>query len=89
MFKHPSIKDEDVTFVNVYIYIWAIISAVIINFIIIIPVSSLLPPPPPPPPSLQFFFTLRGDDLDHLAGKHTIFGEVAEGMEVLDALNLE
>jgi hypothetical protein len=85
MFKHPSIKDEDVTFVNVYIYIWAIISAVIINFIIIIPVSSLLPPPP----SLQFFFTLRGDDLDHLAGKHTIFGEVAEGMEVLDALNLE
>lgn len=37
----------------------------------------------------QFFFTLRGEDLQHLDGKHTIFGEVAEGMEVLDALNLE
>jgi cyclophilin family peptidyl-prolyl cis-trans isomerase len=24
----------------------------------------------------QFFFTLRGDDLAHLDGKHTIFGEV-------------
>ena len=24
----------------------------------------------------QFFITLRGDDLDHLDGKHTIFGEV-------------
>lgn len=26
--------------------------------------------------SSQFFFTLRADDLSHLDGKHTIFGEV-------------
>ena len=41
--------------------------------------------------SSQFFFTLRGDDLEHLDGKHTIFGDVAEddGMKVLDRLNAE
>jgi hypothetical protein len=38
---------------------------------------------------LKFFFTLRSDDLGHLDGKHTVFGEVAEGMDVLEALNLE
>jgi peptidyl-prolyl cis-trans isomerase-like 4 len=35
----------------------------------------------------QFFITLRADDLGHLDGKHTIFGEVAEGFEVLDTLS--
>ena len=30
--------------------------------------------------SSQFFFTLRGDDLEHLDDKHTIFGEVGTGM---------
>lgn len=35
----------------------------------------------------QFFFTLRDYDLDHLDGKHTIFGEVAEGLDVLEKLN--
>eukprot|EP00611_Tribonema_gayanum_P017594 TRINITY_DN3033_c0_g1_i1.p1 TRINITY_DN3033_c0_g1~~TRINITY_DN3033_c0_g1_i1.p1 ORF type:complete len:307 (+),score=120.86 TRINITY_DN3033_c0_g1_i1:54-974(+) len=37
----------------------------------------------------QFFFTLRGDDLTHLDGKHTIFGVVEEGLEVLDELNAQ
>ena len=35
----------------------------------------------------QFFITLRDDDLDHLYGQYTVFGEVAEGMEVLAKLN--
>jgi peptidyl-prolyl cis-trans isomerase-like 4 len=35
----------------------------------------------------QFFLTLRGHDLQHLDGKHSIFGEVVEGMEVLELLN--
>ena len=35
----------------------------------------------------QFYITLRGDNLDHLDGKHTIFGEIAEGMDILDKLN--
>ncbi|PON66913.1 Cyclophilin-type peptidyl-prolyl cis-trans isomerase [Parasponia andersonii] len=34
----------------------------------------------------QFYFTLR-DDLDYLDGKHTIFGEVAEGFETLTRIN--
>ncbi|XP_054164132.1 peptidyl-prolyl cis-trans isomerase sig-7-like [Oppia nitens] len=34
----------------------------------------------------QFFITLA-DELDYLDGKHTVFGEVAEGMEVLDKFN--
>ncbi|KAK7107825.1 peptidyl-prolyl cis-trans isomerase-like 4 [Littorina saxatilis] len=34
----------------------------------------------------QFFITL-GEDLDYLDGVHTVFGEVAEGFEVLDKLN--
>ncbi|KAI9361044.1 cyclophilin-like domain-containing protein [Pilaira anomala] len=34
----------------------------------------------------QFFITL-GDDLDYLDGKYTLFGEVAEGFEVLDKMN--
>ncbi|CAL1533742.1 unnamed protein product [Lymnaea stagnalis] len=34
----------------------------------------------------QFFFTLA-DNLDYLDGKHTVFGEVTEGFEILDKLN--
>ncbi|XP_047336518.1 peptidyl-prolyl cis-trans isomerase CYP59 [Impatiens glandulifera] len=34
----------------------------------------------------QFYITLR-DDLDYLDGKHTVFGEVAEGIETLERLN--
>lgn len=34
----------------------------------------------------QFYITLS-DNLDSLDEKHTIFGQVAEGLEVLDALN--
>ncbi|XP_056173464.1 peptidyl-prolyl cis-trans isomerase CYP59-like [Syzygium oleosum] len=34
----------------------------------------------------QFYFTLR-DDLDYLDGKHTVFGEVAEGIETLTRIN--
>lgn len=34
----------------------------------------------------QFFITLA-DDLDYLDGKYTLFGEVAEGFEVLDKMN--
>lgn len=35
----------------------------------------------------QFYITTRGDDLEYLDGKHTIFGEIAEGMDVLDKIN--
>jgi peptidyl-prolyl cis-trans isomerase-like 4 len=35
----------------------------------------------------QFFFTLRNSDMDHLEKFHTIFGEVAEGLDVLEAIN--
>ena len=35
---------------------------------------------------LQFFLTLASQ-LDFLDGKHTIFGEVSEGFEVLDKIN--
>ncbi|CAN0901968.1 Peptidyl-prolyl cis-trans isomerase CYP59 [Linum grandiflorum] len=34
----------------------------------------------------QFYVTLR-DDLDYLDGKHTVFGEVAEGLETLTRIN--
>ncbi|KAK6235855.1 hypothetical protein SCA6_011192 [Theobroma cacao] len=34
----------------------------------------------------QFYFTLR-DDLDYLDGKHTVFGEVAEGFATLTRIN--
>ncbi|XP_027061742.2 peptidyl-prolyl cis-trans isomerase CYP59 isoform X1 [Coffea eugenioides] len=34
----------------------------------------------------QFYITLR-DDLDYLDGKHTVFGEVAEGLETLSRIN--
>jgi len=34
----------------------------------------------------QFYITLR-DRVEHLDGKHTIFGTVAEGFEVLDKMN--
>ncbi|TMW55037.1 hypothetical protein Poli38472_013799 [Pythium oligandrum] len=35
----------------------------------------------------QFYITTRAEDLEYLDGKHTIFGEVAEGMDVLDKIN--
>lgn len=35
----------------------------------------------------QFYITTRADDLEYLDGKRTIFGEVAEGMDVLDRIN--
>ncbi|CAE5960149.1 unnamed protein product [Arabidopsis arenosa] len=34
----------------------------------------------------QFYFTLR-DDLDYLDGKHTVFGEIAEGFDTLTRIN--
>ena len=34
----------------------------------------------------QFFITLRGHDLEYLNGKQTIFGEVVEGLDALQAL---
>ncbi|XP_023769241.1 peptidyl-prolyl cis-trans isomerase CYP59 [Lactuca sativa] len=34
----------------------------------------------------QFYMTLR-DDLDYLDGKHTVFGEIAEGLETLSRIN--
>jgi peptidyl-prolyl cis-trans isomerase-like 4 len=34
----------------------------------------------------QFYITLRGD-LDFLDGKYTVFGEIAEGDEVLERIN--
>jgi peptidyl-prolyl cis-trans isomerase-like 4 len=35
----------------------------------------------------QFFITLRGEDMEHLGKTHTIIGEVAEGLEVLEKIN--
>jgi peptidyl-prolyl cis-trans isomerase-like 4 len=35
----------------------------------------------------QFFITMRDEELDHLDGRHTIFGCVAEGMDVLERIN--
>lgn len=35
----------------------------------------------------QFFITLRAEDMEHLGKEYTIFGEVAEGLEVLEAIN--
>ena len=35
----------------------------------------------------QFFITLRGEDLDDLDGKYTVFGEIAEGLETLQKIN--
>ena len=34
----------------------------------------------------QFFVTLRGHDLEYLNGKQTIFGQVVEGLDALQAL---
>ncbi|GFQ04907.1 peptidyl-prolyl cis-trans isomerase cyp59 [Phtheirospermum japonicum] len=34
----------------------------------------------------QFYITLR-DDLDYLDGKHTVFGEIAEGLDTLTRIN--
>jgi peptidyl-prolyl cis-trans isomerase A (cyclophilin A) len=36
--------------------------------------------------SSQFFITLSGPATAHLTGKHTIFGEVVEGMDVVNAI---
>lgn len=35
----------------------------------------------------QFFITLRADDWQHIEGKYTVLGEVAEGFETLEKLN--
>jgi peptidyl-prolyl cis-trans isomerase-like 4 len=35
----------------------------------------------------QFFITLRGEDMEHLGVKHTIFGEIAEGFDILSKIN--
>lgn len=35
----------------------------------------------------QFYITTRGEDMDYLDGKHTLFGEVVEGLDVLDKIN--
>ena len=35
----------------------------------------------------QFFITLRTDDMEHLKKEYTIFGEIAEGTDVLITLN--
>jgi hypothetical protein len=35
---------------------------------------------------LQFYFTTRAE-LDYLDGKHTVFGEVAEGLDTLMRIN--
>ena len=34
----------------------------------------------------QFFLTL-GNALDYLDGRHTVFGEISEGFDVLDKIN--
>ncbi|KAJ1722937.1 Peptidyl-prolyl cis-trans isomerase-like 4 [Coemansia erecta] len=34
----------------------------------------------------QFFITL-GDDIEYLDGRHTVFGQVVEGLELLDEIN--
>lgn len=34
----------------------------------------------------EFFITL-GEELDYLDGVHTVFGEVGEGLDVLDKIN--
>lgn len=36
---------------------------------------------------MQFFITLTDEHLSALNGKHTIFGFVVEGLEVLDKMN--
>ncbi|KAL3670309.1 hypothetical protein V7S43_004620 [Phytophthora oleae] len=35
----------------------------------------------------QFYLTTRAEDMAYLDAQHTIFGEVAEGMDVLDKIN--
>ena len=35
----------------------------------------------------QFFITLRAEDLDQFESSHTIFGEIAEGFDVLEKIN--
>jgi peptidyl-prolyl cis-trans isomerase-like 4 len=35
----------------------------------------------------QFFITLRGEDMDQFEKNHTIFGEIAEGLDVLEKIN--
>ena len=36
----------------------------------------------------QFFFTLRDTELTYLDDKYTVFGEVSEGLDVLDKLDM-
>lgn len=35
----------------------------------------------------QFFITLRGEDFEQFETSHTMFGEIAEGLEVLEKIN--
>lgn len=35
----------------------------------------------------QFFITLRGEDLEQFETSHTMFGEIAEGLDVLEKIN--
>lgn len=35
----------------------------------------------------QFYITTRSEDMEYLDGKHTLFGEVVEGLDVLDKIN--
>ncbi|KAI9334703.1 hypothetical protein BDR26DRAFT_866600 [Obelidium mucronatum] len=39
--------------------------------------------------SSQFFFTLADSGAEYLNGQHAVFGQVVEGLEVLDALNAQ
>lgn len=36
--------------------------------------------------SLQFYIT-TGENIEYLDGKHTIFGKVVEGLDIVDKIN--